>query len=977
MTRLDLGAVSAYAMAKEKGYQGTEEEFAVLMAESGENALAAAASAKEAADAAAKAAQDAADGVKQAVADDATKAEEAATLAQSVKDSIPEDYAALSEGVAALTEELESKLGYVRGLTSDDDLNDLPNGAYRWTSNSVPQNSPTNTGSVLLQYGTDSGSGAAQIIVNGPGAEYIRFRTSTDWTPFRKVVFNDEIATPTQNNIINDMSAEALSGGELWAIPTTGDNEFVRYTVDESGAIVETNDNEWGTDYMKCPKYLLLNFCDSQARMMLYFYDLVDGEFIPRWDLLKFVTSDNVINYIGRTTSRNRIIEIPDGVYMRVSKPVDGDVKLYGWSGVHIGTEMAGTAYAPNVSEETVSDSLTYGTNYTGITIPGNAKMVWLKHGVVLDLIGVDESGTKTIIHTNNLRRQVVTLPEGYLYFRATVALKYHAPVESEVVSANSLNKGTYAINLNDEISCLCDFTIQRPFGRARQVLDYAKEISEIEWQCKKTHDISNRSSQFKEGVTYSGIPYASSWQRPCYFGWHVTKHTFLNAANDPDSVFYTESGRNGGSGYGSVCSAFATLCAGWPNPVVTRGFLRDPHVRNMITNSPQIGEIMYDGGGHTVIPETTGEGKKFSEYTLYESVSPVTLRRSQFDFIDNSAHNTRAWSYINPYVYSVHHDKEVGYPNAYNITDAVITNGSARPNRGDRSVYTSNDDVLINIKNTGASVCYVQRCAYDADTAEFTSVNEAPISVAIPASATQISLDKSSLKDGGFYGVYTNADSKMEYFEYRNTPEATYSMTEDNFVFDAGYSDNLLAGLEVADKSTSGVVFDWTGDECHIAGNATGTANCDILVSTDSLPNGFEAGKTYSVILQGTLSYLRIYYYSPNSEMTLLKNVRTQGSFTLPEDATGIRVRLAILSTDAGKDVDEVVAPAIYAGNTPWYSVWWQDDVPSGITEIVPFETSGDYGGYRKVYNPAGADGVMFFKGKLGAYTAPLTYRD
>lgn len=110
MTRLDLGAVSAYAMAKEKGYQGTEEEFAVLMAESGENALAAAASAKEAADAAAKAAQDAADGVKQAVADDATKAEEAATLAQSVKDSIPEDYAALSEDVAALTKEIE-KIG--------------------------------------------------------------------------------------------------------------------------------------------------------------------------------------------------------------------------------------------------------------------------------------------------------------------------------------------------------------------------------------------------------------------------------------------------------------------------------------------------------------------------------------------------------------------------------------------------------------------------------------------------------------------------------------------------------------------------------------------------------------------------------------------------------------------------------------------------------------------------------------------------
>lgn len=38
MLKLDLGAVSAYALAKEQGYEGTEEEFAKLMAESGNNA---------------------------------------------------------------------------------------------------------------------------------------------------------------------------------------------------------------------------------------------------------------------------------------------------------------------------------------------------------------------------------------------------------------------------------------------------------------------------------------------------------------------------------------------------------------------------------------------------------------------------------------------------------------------------------------------------------------------------------------------------------------------------------------------------------------------------------------------------------------------------------------------------------------------------------------------------------------------------
>ena len=50
INKLDLGAVSAYALAVEQGYTGTEEEFATLMAQSGANAQAAEAS-KEGAEA--------------------------------------------------------------------------------------------------------------------------------------------------------------------------------------------------------------------------------------------------------------------------------------------------------------------------------------------------------------------------------------------------------------------------------------------------------------------------------------------------------------------------------------------------------------------------------------------------------------------------------------------------------------------------------------------------------------------------------------------------------------------------------------------------------------------------------------------------------------------------------------------------------------------------------------------------------------
>lgn len=77
MNKLDLGAVTAYAMAVEQGYEGTEEEFAALQAESGNNAV---------------------------------RAEAAADRAQQILDSIPLDFQEVSQGVATLTEEIAVQL---------------------------------------------------------------------------------------------------------------------------------------------------------------------------------------------------------------------------------------------------------------------------------------------------------------------------------------------------------------------------------------------------------------------------------------------------------------------------------------------------------------------------------------------------------------------------------------------------------------------------------------------------------------------------------------------------------------------------------------------------------------------------------------------------------------------------------------------------------------------------------------------------
>jgi hypothetical protein len=126
---------------------------------------------------------------------------------------------------------------------------------------------------------------------------------------------------------------------------------------------------------------------------------------------------------------------------------------------------------------------------------------------------------------------------------------------------------------------------------RQKKTLELAKKIVEIEWISKRgskvlsvNGDSSNPNDYFKLGCKYSGIPYASEWRRVNWFGWHISLHTFLNAANDSRSSFYEEAGRSDGPGYGLVCSTFATLVSGWDYPIVSRAICLDPQCFHYIT---------------------------------------------------------------------------------------------------------------------------------------------------------------------------------------------------------------------------------------------------------------------------------------------------------------------------------------------------------------------------------------------------------
>lgn len=642
-----------------------------------------------------------------------------------------------------------------------------------------------------------------------------------------------------KNTYIADNALVVDSENQLYEIPTSGNVPFKRYVV-EDGAIVEKDENEVGTDYIKCPPYVAITFDndETRARILMYFYTLENGEYTPTWDVLSLETSTHIKNYLSNVNSRNRVLSIPDGLYMKISEAVSGGVHVYGWSGVHFGQDVV--AYGRSYTDSDVSSSAVSGES--GIMIPGNVRLVIAKNHVIKNLYAVDYSGTRTKIRTTPA--QSLILPDGYKYFTANID-KGSMPITTQTPTYYKI---TQFGNINDSFCFVAKSESEGVYGRAKGVIDRCKKVASIKWQAISDKlTISNSDNYFKAAANYEGIPYMSRWTKPCYLGWHVSAHTFVNAASDKRSVFYTEHGRNKGPGYGLVCSSFATLVAGFPYPMTNNGFALDPMCKEIAVNKPQLGMVMTKNKEHCLIVDSFGKSGISGMYSLYEQISPMTREIVNYDFITNQSNGTRNYPYINDYIYAVTHTEAIdGFNGTYDLNDTTLVDGSARPNRGDKSVYTSNDVVQINIKDTSATVCYLQKCTYNTSTGELTLV-DSPIELAITGGDKPVSIvDHAILDDDCFYAVWTDVDSAKEYFEYHALSECTYSMT------------------------------------------------------TDSI------------------------------------------TFTAPEF---------------------------------WYALWWEGDTPSGITEIIPYAENGDYTQYRKVYNPGGQAGYMFFKGVFGAYVAPLVY--
>lgn len=512
----------------------------------------------------------------------------------------------------------------------------------------------------------------------------------------------------------------------------------------------------YGSDFIKAPKYLGVRMLKSSSTFYIFFYNLVDGQYVVRWDCICKERDSRKMNYINYDIAEGDkfLYEIPDGAYMQIVDPYD--VEFYGWDGEPCGFPVSSDAAI--ISTASATGALhKYGTG--GITIPGSAKAYFCKNGAAVHCL----HGVKNGVNTQLLMKthRFYALPEGYDFFRVRFYPYY--------VTTTNYAKQTLTGDISDYIAVICDAEATIPVTRAMKVIENAKALNAITWTPAVNVTVATDKT-FKAGVTYNGHPYGSNWLKAHYVGWHVSPHTFVNAINDESSIFYSEQVSENAPFYSNVCSTFATLAAGWPYPQNNEGFVTDPNVSCFHSPTPVVGAVWSDVYNHCVVPERVdkmADGRY--AVTAYESVRPLSMRTTRYSFIDDKSDLSVFGSnkdYYDGYGLAATHVDATGdltHLPWCDLSDTTIVNGSARPYKGDKCVYTSAESVLINIKNTSAKLLYLED---ENGNVQSISINNTRMDVS----------DK--LNKSGIYYVYTDADSKKESFEYVVVTPVSYKIT-------------------------------------------------------------------------------------------------------------------------------------------------------------------------------------------------------
>ena len=618
-------------------------------------------------------------------------------------------------------------------------------------------------------------------------------------------------------------------------------NGHIRYFNDLSGVPLDIYDSNnvvtrtvSGSAYIKLYNKDIINFLVKSggnisypdSAFYIYFYD--SGKHIA-WDILDY--TDPVTGEKNRFTEATlkglnglQFSGIPGGYYIRVSAINACGLALAIWDSIKFGIEMS--AYSTVLKVDENGDLIEEGGVAQREALPedgrctvalptyGNYAIARPGYTFLRGFSGYDiRQMTKTRFPT-----QVVPLTGIY---------GNNSGKNLELVQNYNYSDGTYdkvclAGNVSDYVVLLDfsnSFSVEKPAITAhRRTLEKANLLTKnFKWTTAAAMGATGNGT-FPAGCQYSGVPYRSAWSTACYVGWHTTKNTFMNAANDPNSIFYQHNHANMGPYYSLVCSSFGTLVTGQQYPETNFGLIRDPNYGYYKAKRPPVGELVTNGYGHCIVPLrifNSNESDLYA-YNLAESGAPYAREKTLYPTIlqawDGVGSNSTYADNYNVVMYPLNH-VAAAPDTPYNVEDhVVIVNGSARPYKGNQSVYTTGEAVKINIYDPDANRLYYQKFTVSTSRGIITSATpasgttpqyidiepgEAGRTVTLRSSGSS-SYTGEQLENGAVYGVWASVD------DAQSTPPT-------------GENGSVLTGTEFFewyDRGVNGITYNITDGE-------------------------------------------------------------------------------------------------------------------------------------------------------------------
>ncbi len=463
-----------------------------------------------------------------------------------------------------------------------------------------------------------------------------------------------------------------------------------RYAVNEQGEVVVLDTLSGFSKPEKCPKYLGWRL-EGDSGIYLFIGDMVNGEFVLDENYRFSVHgSKNLFNYM--VPQHSRIVEIEEGKYFcyRISK--DEGVTILG-ADTFPASEMDCYALAPNYFDAEGNKHV--AGNFFSLVLPNDSYYaVVAEPGVVNVAYEQDiwDAGTQTA-------GRAVTLEPGpsfgYIPENAGAAL---LTVSGDCNWQNLKLYVSKPVKMNSKS------------GRRRKNMELAKklirDVSFVPKQSILWGGSANR--HLEKDRKFYGVPYSSRWRNAHFVGFEVSLETALNALEDPYSIAYdggnyldankvvqtwsvsgkTETGSDGGPGYGLVCSSFAALVCGNPYPQTNRGFTFDQSFLIRPAAAIQSGMVMVNQRlSHCVlVDEIFDRG-----YALLEGTGPCMAKTLHTNTLEEPSYlkEKTGEDFLDTCLYEVINTEISGCDSALvNMADIRIPQGKVRPWRGHKAVY-------------------------------------------------------------------------------------------------------------------------------------------------------------------------------------------------------------------------------------------------------------------------------------------------